>query len=70
VATFEEVRDAAIWRELEIPGSPFAVALGPDANVLAKGTFNNLAQLESVAAAAGRRWSQGESLMNGAHVHA
>lgn len=70
VASFEEVRDADVWRELEIPGSPFAVAVGPDATVLAKGTFNNLAQLESVAAAASRRWGDGETLMNGAHVHA
>ena len=55
VETFEEAADAAVWRELAIPGSPFAVALDRDGVVLAKGTFNNLAQLESVLATADRR---------------
>ena len=55
VETFEEDADGAIWAELEIPGSPFAIALDRDGTVLAKGTFNNLAQLESVLATAGRR---------------
>ena len=55
VARFDEVAEAALWRSLKIPGSPFALALDRDSTVLAKGTFNNLAQLESVLAAAGRR---------------
>jgi hypothetical protein len=55
VETFEENADGAVWAELEIPGSPFAIALDRDGTVLAKGTFNNLAQLESVLATAGRR---------------
>ncbi len=55
VASFEEVADSEVWSELEIPGSPFAVALDREGSVLAKGTFNNLAQLESVLAAAERR---------------
>ena len=55
VETFEEDADGAVWAELEIPGSPFAIALDRDGTVLAKGTFNNLAQLESVLATAGRR---------------
>ena len=55
VETFEEVADAGVWRELSIPGSPYAIALDPDGTVLAKGTFNNLAQLESVLATAERR---------------
>jgi hypothetical protein len=70
VTTFEEVRDAEVWRELEIPGSPFAVAVDQTGTVLAKGTFNNLAQLESVAATAARRRAAGDELLNGAHVHA
>ena len=37
-----------------MPGSPFAVALDADGTVLAKGTFNTGAQLESVLAAAER----------------
>jgi len=55
VATFEEAADAEVWAALDIPGSPFAVALDADGTVLAKGAFNNLAQLESVLATAGRR---------------
>ncbi len=57
VETFDEVADAAVWRELGIPGSPFAVALDPQGTVLAKGLFNNLAQLESVLATAEQRRS-------------
>jgi hypothetical protein len=52
---FDEVRDADAWAAADIPGSPFAVALDPDGTVLAKGTFNTGAQLESVLAAAERR---------------
>jgi hypothetical protein len=55
VEVFDEVADAEAWRELGIPGSPFAIAIAPDGAVLAKGTFNNLAQLESVLATASRR---------------
>jgi hypothetical protein len=55
VETFDEVADRQAWSELRVPGSPFAVALDPDGTVLAKGTFNNLAQLESVLATAERR---------------
>jgi hypothetical protein len=55
VETFEEAAEPEVWRSLEIPGSPYAVALDPDGTVLAKGTFNNLAQLESVLATAERR---------------
>jgi len=55
VARFDEVAEAELWRELEIPGSPFALALNREGTVLAKGTFNNLAQLESVLATAERR---------------
>jgi hypothetical protein len=49
---FDEEADAEAWRELEIPGSPYAVVLSPDGEVLAKGTFNSLFQLESVLATA------------------
>lgn len=55
VGVFDEVADAALWRELGIPGSPFAIATDDHGTVLAKGTFNNLAQLESVLATAVRR---------------
>jgi hypothetical protein len=55
IETFEEVADADDWRALAIPGSPFAIALDREGVVLAKGTFNNLAQLETVLAAAERR---------------
>jgi hypothetical protein len=55
VAVFDEAAEAQIWKNLEIPGSPFVLALDRSGTVLAKGTFNNLAQLESVLATAGRR---------------
>ncbi len=55
VHVFDEVRDQDVWQELEIPGSPYAVALGLEGTVRAKGTFNSFAQLESVLAAAERR---------------
>ncbi|HEY1238650.1 MAG TPA: MauE/DoxX family redox-associated membrane protein [Solirubrobacterales bacterium] len=55
VGVFDEVAEAELWRTLEIPGSPFALALDCEGTVLAKGTFNNLAQLESVLATAERR---------------
>jgi hypothetical protein len=59
VGVFDEVADAELWRGLAIPGSPFALALDRSGIVLAKGTFNGLAQLESVLATAERRRSQG-----------
>jgi uncharacterized membrane protein YphA (DoxX/SURF4 family) len=55
VGVFDEVADAGLWQDLGIPGSPFAIALDGRGTVLAKGTFNNLAQLESVLATAERR---------------
>jgi hypothetical protein len=57
VGVFDEVAEADLWRSLAIPGSPFALALDREGKVLAKGTFNNLAQLESVVATAERRGS-------------
>jgi uncharacterized membrane protein YphA (DoxX/SURF4 family) len=55
VHRFDEVLDADAWAAADVPGSPFAVALDADGTVLAKGTFNSGAQLESVLAAAERR---------------
>jgi hypothetical protein len=60
VATFDEHAEEELWRELGVPGSPFAIALDTGGAVLAKGTFNNLAQLESVVATAERRRSESE----------
>jgi hypothetical protein len=51
----DEVADAHHWERLGIPGSPYAIALDRDGVVLAKGTFNSLAQLESVLGTAERR---------------
>jgi hypothetical protein len=59
VGVFDEAAEAGLWRGLGIPGSPFAVALDRDGTVLAKGTFNNLAQLESVIATAEKRRVEG-----------
>jgi len=55
VRRFDEVEDADAWALADVPGSPFAVAVGADGTVLAKGTFNSGGQLESVLAAAERR---------------
>jgi hypothetical protein len=59
VESFEEGAESEVWTALGIPGSPYAVAMGLDGMVLAKGTFNNLAQLESVLATAERRAAAG-----------
>ena len=55
VEVFEEGADGDVWEALAIPGAPYAIAVERDGTVGAKGTFNNLAQLESVLAAAERR---------------
>ena len=58
---FDEHRDADAWGSLAIPGAPYAVALGLDGTVLAKGTFNSLPQLESVLGTAERRTAEAVS---------
>lgn len=55
VETFEEGSEPEVWEALAVPGSPYAIAIAADGTVAAKGTFNNLAQLESILAAAERR---------------
>jgi hypothetical protein len=45
---FDEEADVDAWRALAIPGSPYALVLSADGDVLAKGTFNSLYQLESL----------------------
>lgn len=55
VETFDEEAEPGLWRDLTVPGSPYAIAFAPDGVVLAKGTFNNLAQLESIVATAEQR---------------
>jgi len=51
---FDEEANADAWAALAVPGSPYAVVLAPDGEVLAKGTFNSLYQLESLLAHATR----------------
>jgi hypothetical protein len=51
-SVFDEVADAGAWARAAVPGAPYAVALGADGTVLAKGTVNTRAQLASVFAAA------------------
>jgi hypothetical protein len=53
--TFDEHAEADAWAAADVPGSPYAVVLDADGTVLAKGTFNTPAQLESVLAAGERR---------------
>ena len=50
VEVFDEGDDADVWEALAIPGAPYAIALERDGTVGAKGTFNNLSQLESILA--------------------
>jgi thiol-disulfide isomerase/thioredoxin len=54
IELFDEEADPETWRALDIPGSPYAVVLSADGDVLAKGTFNSLFQLESLLAHATR----------------
>ena len=54
IELFDEQADSTAWRDLAIPGSPYAVILSADGDVLAKGTFNSLYQLESLLAHATR----------------
>jgi hypothetical protein len=51
---FDEEADVDAWTALAVPGSPYGVVLAPDGEVLAKGTFNSLYQLESLLAHATR----------------
>jgi hypothetical protein len=51
---FDEEADPDAWVALAVPGSPYGVVLAADGEVLAKGTFNSLYQLESLLAHATR----------------
>ena len=55
VRTLDEDAEPEAWAAARVPGAPFAVALGPDGVVLAKGTVNDPRQLASVVAAARER---------------
>lgn len=55
VETFDERAEPEVWEGLAVPGSPYAIAIAADGTVAAKGTFNNLSQLEGILAAAERR---------------
>jgi len=57
VRRFDERAEAAAWAAAAVPGAPYALAVGPDGTVLAKGTVNDGGQLESVLAAAEARWA-------------
>jgi len=53
---FDEHEDPEAWESLAVPGSPYAVVLAAeDGEVLSKGTFNSLYQLESLLGPAGAR---------------
>jgi len=55
VRKLDEDAEPEAWAAARVPGAPFAVALGPDGVVLAKGTVNDPRQLASVVAAARER---------------
>lgn len=50
VRVFDEARDTAVWHVLGVPGSPYAIVVDSAGTVVAKGTFNTLAQLEGLLA--------------------
>ena len=52
---FDEVEDTDAWAAARVPGAPFAIALGADGVVLAKGTVNDGRQLASIVDAARAR---------------
>jgi hypothetical protein len=52
VGVFDEVTDGETWIQAAVPGSPYAVAVDVDGVAMAKGTFNNLDQLESIVGSA------------------
>ncbi len=53
------VHDPEVERALDIPGTPFVVVLDDLGIVRAKGTVNNLEQLEGLVDTAGRRIREG-----------
>jgi len=59
VRLFDEAADSEVFGEARVPGSPYAVAMDRNGVALAKGTFNSLAQLESILATAGARAREG-----------
>jgi hypothetical protein len=59
VRVFDEAADSQVFSEARVPGSPYAVALELNGVALAKGTFNTLAQLESILATARDRAREG-----------
>lgn len=62
VLEFDEAVDSDVWESLGIPGAPYALVMDLEGRVLAKGTFNNLAQLESLLATSERRRAGGERM--------
>jgi hypothetical protein len=55
VRVFDEVADASVWMRAAVPGSPYAIAIDRAGAARAKGTFNSLAQLESILGTARAR---------------
>jgi len=55
VRQFDEAEHTDAWAAARVPGAPFAVALGADGVVLAKGTVNDRRQLDSIVEVARAR---------------
>jgi methylamine dehydrogenase accessory protein MauD len=53
---------AELARALELPGTPYALVLDPDGVVMAKGTANNLEQVEGLADTAKRRLGENTTM--------
>ena len=67
---FDEVADAELWARAGVPGAPYAVALGGDGTVLAKGTVNTGAQLASVFGAGLAPDDPADQIHDHDHAHA
>ena len=63
---FDEAADGAAWTAAAVPGAPFAVALGLDGAVLAKGTVNTRGQLTSIQRTAHARGERPPGAARGA----
>ena len=48
--TYEAEREREVWESARVPGAPYAIAVGDDGEVLAKGTLNTERQLRGIVA--------------------
>lgn len=59
--TFEAEREREVWESVDVPGAPYAIAVGTEGQVLAKGTINTERQLRGLVADAHSRHGAADS---------